>query len=170
MSPPHPGTFVREEILEELGLSVTEAAKELDVRRASLSDLINGNAALSAEMALRIEKAFGVKMETLLNMQAWHDAYTMRQRERDRHQALPSPDPRAALMACARALECPVSVCSAYSHALSGTPASSSSSHTVAVASEGARQSPRGDSEPPDEIFGPLGRAERLNWLSWKKR
>ena len=60
--------------------SVSEAAKVLDVRRATLSDLINGNAALSAEMALRIEKAFGVKMETLLNMQAWHDAYTMRQR------------------------------------------------------------------------------------------
>jgi plasmid maintenance system antidote protein VapI len=44
------------------------------------SDFINGNAALSAEMALRIEKAFGVKMETLLNMQAWHDAYAIRQR------------------------------------------------------------------------------------------
>jgi len=55
-------------------------------------------------------------------------------------------------------------------HSLSGTPASSSSSHTVAVASEGARQSPRGESDPPEEIFGPLGRAERLNWLSWKKR
>jgi addiction module HigA family antidote len=81
MAPPHPGTFIREEILDELGLSVTEAAKVLDVRRATLSDLINGNAALSAEMALRIEKAFGVKMETLLNMRAWHDAYTMRQRE-----------------------------------------------------------------------------------------
>lgn len=55
----------------------------LDVRRATLSDLINDNAALSAEMALRIEKAFGVKMETLLNMQAWHEAYAMRQREDD---------------------------------------------------------------------------------------
>jgi addiction module HigA family antidote len=60
---------------------VTEAAKVLGVRRATLSDLINANAALSAEMALRIEKAFGVKMETLLNMQAWHDAHAMRQRE-----------------------------------------------------------------------------------------
>ena len=57
-----------------------------------------------------------------------------------------------------------------HSHSLSGTPASSSSSQTVAVASEGARQSPRGDSDPPEEILGPLGRAERLNWLSWKKR
>ncbi len=81
MAPPHPGPFIREEILDELGLSVSETATVLGVRRATLSDLINGNAALSAEMALRIEKAFGVKMETLLNMQAWHDAYTMRQRE-----------------------------------------------------------------------------------------
>jgi addiction module HigA family antidote len=80
MAPPHPGAIVREEILDELGLTVSEAANVLDVRRATLSDLINGNAALSAEMALRIEKAFGVKMETLLNMQARHDAYTMRQR------------------------------------------------------------------------------------------
>jgi addiction module HigA family antidote len=81
MAPPHPGVFIREEILDELGLTVSEAAKALDVRRATLSDLINGNAALSAEMALRIEKAFGVKMETLLNMQAWHDAHAMRRRE-----------------------------------------------------------------------------------------
>jgi addiction module HigA family antidote len=81
MAPPHPGVFVREEILGELGLNVSEAAQVLGVRRATLSDLVNGNAGLSAEMALRIEKAFGVKMETLLNMQAWHDAYAMRQRE-----------------------------------------------------------------------------------------
>jgi len=55
-------------------------------------------------------------------------------------------------------------------YSLSGTPSSSSSSHTLAFASDGARQSPRGDKEPPEEIFGPLGSAERLNWLSWKKR
>ena len=81
ITPPHPGVFIREEILDELGLTVSGAAKALDVRRATLSNLINGNAALSAEMALRIEKAFGIKMETLLNMQAWHDAHAMRQRE-----------------------------------------------------------------------------------------
>ena len=81
MTPPHPGAFIRDEILDELGLSVSDAAKVLDVRRATLSDLVNGNASLSAEMALRIEKAFGVKMETLLNIQAWHDAHAMRQRE-----------------------------------------------------------------------------------------
>lgn len=80
MKPSHPGTFIREEILEPLDLSVARAAEVLDVRRATLSDLVNGHAALSPEMALRIEKAFGVSMETLLRMQAWYDSYIMRER------------------------------------------------------------------------------------------
>ncbi len=80
IKPSPPGEFVREEILNELGLSVARAAEVLGVRRATLSDLVNGNAALSPEMALRIEKAFGISMDTLLHMQAWHDGYTMRQR------------------------------------------------------------------------------------------
>jgi antitoxin HigA-1 len=80
MTPPHPGAFIREEILDELHLSVSEAADVLGVRRATLSDLVNGNATLSPEMALRIEKAFGVDMEMLLRMQAWHDANAIRQR------------------------------------------------------------------------------------------
>jgi antitoxin HigA-1 len=81
MTPPHPGTFIREEVLDELGLSVTRAGEILGVRRATLSDLLNGKASLSAEMALRIEKAFRISMDTLLRMQAWHDAHAMRQRE-----------------------------------------------------------------------------------------
>ena len=80
MKPSPPGEFIRDEILNELGLSVARAADVLGVRRATLSDLVNGNAALSPEMALRIEKAFGVSMDTLLRMQAWHDAHAMRQR------------------------------------------------------------------------------------------
>jgi antitoxin HigA-1 len=80
MRPTHPGEFIREEILEELHLPVARAAEILRVRRATLSDLVNGKAALSPEMALRIEKAFGVSMDTLLRMQAWHDSYAMRQR------------------------------------------------------------------------------------------
>ena len=80
MTPPHPGAFIRDEILEELNLSVSAAAEALGVRRATLSDLINGKAAMSAEMALRIEKAFDVKMETLLAMQTWHDAHAVRRR------------------------------------------------------------------------------------------
>ena len=59
---------------------MARAAEILRVRRATLSDLVNGKASLSPEMALRIEKAFGVSMDTLLRMQAWHDSYAMRQR------------------------------------------------------------------------------------------
>ena len=80
MKPSHPGEFIREEILNELGLSVARAAEVLGVRRATLSDLVNEKAALSPEMAMRVEKAFGVSMDTLLRMQAWHDGYTKRQR------------------------------------------------------------------------------------------
>ena len=80
MTPSHPGDFVRAEIIEELGLSVTKAAEVLGVRRATLSVLLNGKAALSPEMALRIEKAFGVSMDMLMRMQAWHDTARMRAR------------------------------------------------------------------------------------------
>ena len=83
MSPPHPGDFIRTEILDALGLTVARAADILGVRRATLSDLVNGNASLSPEMALRIEKAFDASMDTLLRMQAWYDAYTMRQRSEE---------------------------------------------------------------------------------------
>ena len=80
MKPPHPGSFIRDEVLAEFGLSVTRAAEILGVRRATLSDLVNGKATLSPEMALRVEKAFGVSMDTMLRMQAWYDSFTMRQR------------------------------------------------------------------------------------------
>ena len=80
MTPSHPGDFIRTEVVEELGLTITKAAKILGVRRATLSDLLNGNAALSPEMALRIEKAFDVSMDMLLRMQAWYDAAQMRAR------------------------------------------------------------------------------------------
>ena len=83
MTPSHPGSFVRTEVIEELGLSVTKAAQILGVRRATLSALLNGNASLSAEMALRIEKGFGVSMDMLLRMQAWRDAALMRMREEE---------------------------------------------------------------------------------------
>jgi addiction module HigA family antidote len=80
MKPTHPGVFVRDEILEPLHLSIARAADVLGVRRATLSELVNGKAALSPEMALRIEKAFGVSMDTLLRMQAWFDSHAMRER------------------------------------------------------------------------------------------
>lgn len=80
MTPSHPGDFIRTEVIEELGLNVTRAADVLGVRRATLSSLLNGNSSLSPEMALRVEKAFGVSMDMLLRMQAWHDATDMRAR------------------------------------------------------------------------------------------
>ena len=64
--PAHPGGFIRSEILEPLGLNVTAAAQVLGVTRPALSALLNERASLSPEMALRIEKAFGISMETLM--------------------------------------------------------------------------------------------------------
>lgn len=72
-NPVHPGDFIRTEVVEAHGLSVTGAAKVLGVSRPALSNLLNQNADLSGEMALRIEKAFGVNMDTLMRMQAAYD-------------------------------------------------------------------------------------------------
>lgn len=72
-NPPYPGDFIRTEILEAAGLSVTAAAAAQQVSRPALSSLLNGKAKLSRAMALRIEKAFGVKMDTLMRMQASYE-------------------------------------------------------------------------------------------------
>ena len=80
MTPSHPGDFIRAEVIEELGLSITKAAAILGVRRATLSAVLNAKAALSPEMAFRIEQAFGVSMDLLLRMQSWYDAAQMRAR------------------------------------------------------------------------------------------
>jgi addiction module HigA family antidote len=79
-TPPHPGDFIRTEIIEPIGLSVTATAKVLQVSRPALSNLLNGNANLSGEMALRLEQAFGPKMETLMRMQNAYDIAHARQR------------------------------------------------------------------------------------------
>lgn len=68
----HPGEWLRTEIIEPNGLNVTEAARHLGVTRQAMSNLVNARAGLSADMAIRFEKAFGVKAETLLAMQAAH--------------------------------------------------------------------------------------------------
>ena len=79
-SPAHPGGFVKSEIIEALDLSVTDAAEALGVTRPALSALLNERAALSPEMALRIEKAFGVSMDTLMRMQNSYDIARARRR------------------------------------------------------------------------------------------
>lgn len=81
--PAHPGQFIRMEVIEPLGLSVTQAAKVLGVSRPALSALLNARAALSPDMALRIEKAFGPKMDTLLGMQTAYEIAEARGREAD---------------------------------------------------------------------------------------
>ncbi len=80
--PPHPGGLIRTEIIEALGLSISKAAAILKVRRATLSDLLSGKGALSPEMALRIEKAFGPDMDHLLRMQLAYDIAEIRQHSR----------------------------------------------------------------------------------------
>ena len=80
-NPPHVGGVIRREVIEPLNLSVTEAAKILKVGRQALSSLLNEKAALSSDMALRIEKAFGPKMEHLMRMQLAYDLAQARERE-----------------------------------------------------------------------------------------
>ena len=80
-TPAHPGGFVRHEIIAPLELSVTQAAEVLGVTRPALSAFLNERSALSPEMALRIEKAFGVSMDTLMRMQNSYDIARARKRE-----------------------------------------------------------------------------------------
>jgi antitoxin HigA-1 len=80
-NPPHPGDFIKTEIIQATGLSVTDAAVALQVSRTALSSLLNSKAALSGDMALRIEKVFGVKMDTLMRMQSAYDITQTRKRE-----------------------------------------------------------------------------------------
>ena len=95
--PSHPGQFIRMEIIEPLGLSITEAAKVLGVTRPTLSTLLNSRSALTPEMGLRLEKAFGVKMDTLLRMQMAFEIAEARKREGEIKVSryIPGKDPEA---------------------------------------------------------------------------
>jgi len=80
-NPAHPGGFIRSEVIEPLDLSVTDAARALGVTRPALSALLNERSQLSPEMALRLEKAFGVSMDTLMRMQNSYDIAQARKRQ-----------------------------------------------------------------------------------------
>src|SRR6266705_3432502 len=82
-NPPHVGRVISHGILEPLDLSITRAAEILGVRRATLSAVVNGKAALSPELALRVEKAFGPEVDHLLRIQAAYDAAQVRKRAKD---------------------------------------------------------------------------------------
>ena len=79
-NPPHPGEVIRTEIIAGNELTVIDAAKALGVSRQALSGLLNGKVDLTGDMALRIEKAFGPKLETLMGMQSAYDIFQARQR------------------------------------------------------------------------------------------
>jgi addiction module HigA family antidote len=79
MPPVHPGAVLREDILKEMGLTVTKAAENLQVSRKQLSEVVNEGSAISAEMAVRLEDAFGVSAEFWLDMQKAHDIWKVKQ-------------------------------------------------------------------------------------------
>ena len=72
-SPPHPGRITRQECIEPLGLTVTEAAERLGVTRQALNNLVNGKAGISPEMSIRLSKAFGSSPEVWLGLQMEYD-------------------------------------------------------------------------------------------------
>ena len=72
-NPPHPGRIVRQECIEPLGLTVTEAAKRLGIKRQTLNSLVNGKAGISPEMSIRLSKAFGSSPEVWLGLQMEYD-------------------------------------------------------------------------------------------------
>jgi antitoxin HigA-1 len=77
----HVGDWLKSEIVDPAGVSVTALAAHMGVSRQALSTLLNGHASLSADMAIRFEKAFGISADTLLRMQTAHDLAQARQRE-----------------------------------------------------------------------------------------
>ncbi len=81
-NPPHPGLSVRDDCLEPLGLSVTEAADILGVTRQALNNLVNGKSGISPEMAIRLDKGFGGGAETWLRLQMAFDLAQARKREK----------------------------------------------------------------------------------------
>ncbi len=93
-SPPHPGRMVRQDCLEPLGLSVTDAAKVLGVSRNALSEIVNERRGISPEMAIRLDKAFGGGADSWHMMQANYDlAQAMKQADRIKVERVPQPVP-----------------------------------------------------------------------------
>lgn len=80
-NPPHPGLSVRHDCLEPLALSVTEGAKALGVTRQALNNLVNGKSGISAEMAVRLDKAFGGGADTWLRLQMAYDLAEVHRRK-----------------------------------------------------------------------------------------
>lgn len=84
-NPPAPGEFIRELCLEPLGLTITQAAKDLGVSRKALSELINGKTGISPEMALRLAKAFNTTPESWLTQQMYYDLWQAKRKAKSLH-------------------------------------------------------------------------------------
>lgn len=94
-NPPHPGSILKDDVLPELGIGVTEAAAQLGVSRVALSRVVNGRAAISADMAIRLEAwTSGPTAETWVRMQAEYDLWQARQKPHPN--VTPAPRPEAA--------------------------------------------------------------------------
>ena len=78
-NPPHPGEVLRSLCLEPLGLSVTKAAKALDVNRSTLSSLLHGRTNITPEMALRLSMTFDTTPESWMNQQVQYDLWQVQQ-------------------------------------------------------------------------------------------
>jgi len=78
-NPPHPGLIIKELCLEPLGVTITDAAKALDVSRKTLSSIINGKAGISPEMAVRLSIAFNTSSESWMNQQSQYDLWQAEQ-------------------------------------------------------------------------------------------
>ena len=95
-SPPHPGELVREDVLKELGLTVTKAAQLLDASRPNLSLFLNERIDLSPEMALKLEAAFGLEAAMLMAMQTDYSLARARERQAEIVANVRRPVPAAA--------------------------------------------------------------------------
>lgn len=84
-NPPHPGAVLKELCIEPLGLTVTEAAKALDVSRKTLSAILNGKSGISPEMAVRLSIAFNTSSESWLNQQTQYDLWQAEQHRKELH-------------------------------------------------------------------------------------
>lgn len=80
-NPAHPGEIVLEDVLPHFGLSISDAAQVLNITRPNLSNVLNGKAAMSPELAAKIERAFGVSAELLLQMMANWSLFRVRTTE-----------------------------------------------------------------------------------------
>jgi len=95
-NPPHPGGIIKDQCLAPLGLTVTAAAEWLGVSRSALSSLLNERAAISPEMALRLEAAGWGNAEAWLGMQLAHDLWQTKQQTGKRIKVKRYPSPQLA--------------------------------------------------------------------------